>query len=204
MNSLEKLKETKIVPVVVFHRVEEVEPTMSALIAGGIPVAEITYRTACAGQCIALATERFPEALIGAGTVIDAEQAEQAIDSGAKFIVSPGLSKEVCEVCREHRIPYIPGVVTPTEILEALKLGLTNLKFFPASVFGGISALKAICAAFPQVRFMPTGGIGLNNLHDFLSFDSVFAVGGSWMVKGTPEEITEKCRESIRVAKGER
>ena len=129
--------------------------------------------------------------LVGAGTVINRGQCMRAIGAGAQFVVSPGLSEEVAAVCRESEVPYIPGVVTPTEIVKALSLGLTYLKFFPASDFGGLKTIKSLCAAFPQVRFMPTGGVSLSDLNEYLSFPKIFACGGSWIAKGSAEQIRE-------------
>ncbi len=202
MDVMEKIKELKIVPVVVLNKVEDALPTMGALVKGGLPVAEITFRTACAAESIRLAVKEYPDALIGAGTVITAEQCEEAIACGAKFIVSPGLSAAVAKVCREKNVPYIPGIVTPTEIIAALDLGLTTLKFFPASNFGGLKTIKAICAAFPQIRIMPTGGVSEDNVLEFLGYDKIVACGGSWMTKGTPEEIEAKTRSAVALVGG--
>ena len=171
MDVLSEIKKIKLVPVVVLNKVEDTLPTMKALIDGGIPVAEITFRTACASECIKLASETYPDALVGAGTVINEAQCEEAIACGAKFIVSPGLSKEVADVCKKHGIPYLPGVDTPTEIIAAIDLGLTTLKFFPAGIFGGLKAIKALGAAFPAIKFMPTGGVDNTNLKEFLACD---------------------------------
>ena len=202
MDVMEKIKELKIVPVVVLNKVEDALPTMGALVKGGLPVAEITFRTACAAESIRLAVKEYPDALIGAGTVITAEQCEEAIACGAKFIVSPGLSAAVAKVCREKNVPYIPGIVTPTEIIAALDLGLTTLKFVPASNFGGLKTIKAICAAFPQIRIMPTGGVSEDNVLEFLGYDKIVACGGSWMTKGTPEEIEAKTRSAVALVGG--
>ena len=202
MDVMEKIKELKIVPVVVLNKVEDALPTMGALVKGGLPVAEITFRTACAAESIRLAVKEYPDALIGAGTVITAEQCEEAIACGSKFIVSPGLSAAVAKVCREKNVPYIPGIVTPTEIIAALDLGLTTLKFFPASNFGGLKTIKAICAAFPQIRIMPTGGVSEDNVLEFLGYDKIVACGGSWMTKGTPEEIEAKTRSAVALVGG--
>ena len=203
MDVLKRVQETKLVPVVVLNKVEETEPVIKALIDGDIPVAEICFRTDCAAECIRLAVEKFPEALIGAGTVINATQCKQAIECGAKFIVSPGLSASVAAVCKEHNVPYLAGVATPTEVMQAIELELPVVKFFPAGVYGGLKAIKAIGAAFPAMKFMPTGGVDNKNLKEFLECDKIFAVGGSWMVKGTPSEITDKCLEARKIVKGE-
>ena len=183
MNVMEKIAELKIVPVVVIKELSDAEPTLNALREGGLPVAEITFRTACAADAIRLAVEKFPDMLIGAGTVINGEQANRAIDCGAKFIVGPGFSAEVANVCAEKCVPYLPGCVTPTEIMAALELGITTVKFFPANIYGGLKALKALSAPFPQVKFIPTGGVDRSNIDEFLAFDKVAAIGGSFFVK---------------------
>lgn len=203
MDVLSKVHEIGVVPVVVLNKVEDTVSVIKALHDGDVPVAEICFRTPCAAECIKLAVKEFPNDLIGAGTVINAKQCEEAIACGAKFIVSPGLSKSVAEVCKKHNVPYLPGVVTPTEIMEAIELGLTTLKFFPAGVFGGLKAINALGAAFPQVKFMPTGGVDNSNLKEFISCNKIIACGGSWMCKGTSEEITAKCLEARKIIKGE-
>lgn len=179
----------KLIPVVVIKEIGQTEKIMSALKASGINCAEITFRTSCAAEAIALAVKKFPDMNIGAGTVINAEQCEQALACGAKFIVSPGLSEDVAAVCKKAGVPYYPGCVTPTEIMAALKLGLTTLKFFPANVYGGLKALKALSAPFPQVKFIPTGGVNRENLDEFLAFDKVAAVGGSFFVEEALSKI---------------
>lgn len=195
------INDIKLVPVVVFNSVEETIPTLNALCNGDVPIAEICFRTECASECITLAVKEFPDIMIGAGTVINEEQCHNAIQAGAKFIVSPGLSESVAKICKENNIPYFPGVATPTEIMKALELGLTKLKFFPASVYGGLKAIKALSSAFPAVMFMPTGGVSDENIKEFLEFKKIFACGGSWMVKGSPEEITEKCLKTRNIIK---
>ena len=188
----------KVVPVVVISKMEDTLPTLSALNEGGIPAAEITFRTACAADAIREGAKAFPEMYIGAGTVINAEQAKQAIEAGACFIVSPGLSAEVAQVCNDADIPYIPGCATPTEMMQAISLGITTVKFFPANVYGGLSAIKALAAPFPQLKFLPTGGVNLDNIRDFLAFDKIVAVGGSFMMKG---DIKENCKQLLEVIK---
>ena len=188
----------RVLPVVVIRSIEETEPTLAALSEGGIPAAEITFRTECAAEAIRLGVRKFPQMYIGAGTVINAEQARTAIGAGAKFVVSPGLSVEAAEVCRAAGVPYFPGCVTPTEIMQALSLGITTVKFFPANIYGGLNALKALSAPFPQVRFLPTGGVDLGNLREYLAFDKIVAVGGSFMMKG---DIRENCRKISEVLK---
>lgn len=195
------IQQYKVVPVVVFNSIDEVRPKLKAMCDGGLPIAEITYRTACAGEAIKIAIEEFPEMLVGAGTVINAEQCRQALSYGAKFIVSPGFSEEVAEICKEENIPYLGGCVTPTEIMTAISYGCNIIKFFPASNYGGLSTMKALAAAFPAVTFLPTGGISDKNLAEFLEWEKIFAVGGSWMMKGTPDEIKEKCAAAVAISK---
>lgn len=195
------IQQYKVVPVVVFNSVDEVRPKLKAMCEGGLPIAEITYRTACAGEAIKIAIEEFPEMLVGAGTVINAEQCRQALSYGAKFIVSPGFSEEVAKICSEENIPYLGGCVTPTEIMTAISYGCNIIKFFPASNYGGLATMKALAAAFPSVTFLPTGGISDKNLAEFLEWEKIFAVGGSWMMKGTPEEIKEKCAAAVTISK---
>lgn len=182
----------KIIPVVVIKDVNDTVPTLKALKDGGINCAEITFRTACAAEAIALGVKEFPDMNIGAGTVINLDQAKKAVGAGAKFLVSPGLSASVAEFAKEKGIPYYPGCVTPTEIMQALELGITTVKFFPANVYGGLKAMKALAAPFPQIKFIPTGGVDLENLAEFLSFDKIYAVGGSFMMKG---DIRENCKK---------
>ena len=181
----------KYIPVVVIKELSETDKILSALKADGINCAEITFRTARAEEAIEYAVKNHPEMSIGAGTVINAEQCRAALKAGAKFIVSPGLSVSVAEVCRENGVPYYPGCVTPTEIMQALELGITTVKFFPANIYGGLKALKALSAPFPQVRFIPTGGVDRGNIDEFLSFDKVAAIGGSFFVKEALEKRGE-------------
>ena len=181
----------KYIPVVVIKELSETDKILSALKADGINCAEITFRTACAEGAIEYAVKNYPEMSVGAGTVINAEQCRAALKAGAKFIVSPGLSVSVAEVCRENGVPYYPGCVTPTEIMQALELGITTVKFFPANIYGGLKALKALSAPFPQVRFIPTGGVDRGNIDEFLAFDKVIAIGGSFFVKEALEKRGE-------------
>lgn len=181
----------KYIPVVVIKELSETDKILSALKADGINCAEITFRTACAEEAIEYAAKNYPEMSIGAGTVINAEQCRAALKAGAKFIVSPGLSVSVAEVCRENGVPYYPGCVTPTEIMQALELGITTVKFFPANIYGGLKALRALSAPFPQVRFIPTGGVDRGNIDEFLAFDKVIAIGGSFFVKEALEKRGE-------------
>ena len=194
----EFLNQYKAVPVVVIKTIEDTIPTLKALCDGGLPVAEITFRTACAAEAIALGVKEFPNMHIGAGTVINGEQAKKAIEAGAKFIVSPGLSKEVADVCKASDIPYLPGCATPTEIMQAIAMGIEIVKFFPANVYGGLNAIKALSGPFPQIKFLPTGGVDMSNIKEFLAFDKIVAVGGSFMMKGNIKENCEKLMEVIR------
>lgn len=200
---LQKIEQVKLVPVVTIQKIEDTADMLEGLLEGGLPVAEICFRTDCAEEAIKLAVKEYPEMLVGAGTVINGEQCERAVKAGAKFIVSPGLSESVAKVCEEKEILYLPGVVTPTEIMQALSLNLTYHKFFPAGSFGGLNTIKALSAAFPQVRFMPTGGVNLANMNEYLSFPNIFACGGSWMMQGSREEIVEQTRAAVLAAKGE-
>ncbi len=173
----------KFIPVVVIKELSETDKILIALKNSNINCAEITFRTACAAEAIAYAVANYPDMEIGAGTVINAEQCEAALAAGATFIVSPGLSPAVAKICGERNIPYYPGCVTPTEIMAALELGITTVKFFPANIYGGLKALKALSAPFPQVKFIPTGGVDRSNIDEFLAFDKVAAIGGSFFVK---------------------
>ncbi len=182
----------KFVPVVVIEKLEDTDKILTALKHSNINCAEITFRTACAAEAIAYAVKNYPDMEIGAGTVINAEQCRAALDAGATFIVSPGLSLEVAKVCKERDVIYYPGCVTPTEIMMALELGYTTLKFFPANIYGGLKALKALSAPFPQVKFIPTGGVDRSNIDEFLAFDKVAAIGGSFFVKEALEKMEEE------------
>ena len=183
MTFFEKVYSTGIVPVVVLNNADDAVPLAKALLKGGIDFMEITFRTECAADSISVIAKEVPEMTVGAGTVINLEQAERAVENGAKFIVSPGLDIGVVTWAQERGIPVIPGCVTPTEIMKAISLGLNVIKFFPADVFGGIKAIKALSAPFGQVKFLPTGGVSEANLKDFISNKSVAAIGGSWVCK---------------------
>jgi 2-dehydro-3-deoxyphosphogluconate aldolase/(4S)-4-hydroxy-2-oxoglutarate aldolase len=192
--------DVKVVPVVVINDIEETIPTLSAMCEGNLPVAEITFRTACAEEAIKLGVKTFPDMYIGAGTVINLDQCKKAINAGAKFIVSPGLSEEVAKYCKKKGVTYYPGCVTPTEIMKAIELGIEVVKFFPANVYGGLKAIKALAGPFKQIKFLPTGGVSLENLKEILDYDKIFAVGGSWMMKG---DIKANCLAIDKVIKGE-
>ena len=182
----------KIVPVVVIKTLEDTVPTLKGLIDGGINIAEITFRTACAKDAIALGRNEFPNMVIGAGTILNVTQAREAVEAGALFIVSPGFDKETSDYLHEVDVPYIPGAVTPTEIMQILASGRNIVKFFPANIYGGLKALKALSAPFPQVKFIPTGGVDRNNIDEFLAFDKVVAVGGSFFVTESLEKMERK------------
>lgn len=179
----------KFVPVVVIKELSETDKILTALKNNGINTAEITFRTACAAEAIAYACKHYPEMSIGAGTVINGKQCEDALAAGAQFIVSPGLSVEVAKICNERGIPYYPGCVTPTEIMAALDLGITTVKFFPANVYGGLKAMKALSAPFPQIKFIPTGGVDRSNIDEFLAWDKIAAIGGSFFVKESLDKM---------------
>ncbi len=182
----------KCIPVVVIKELSETDKILTALKNNGIHTAEITFRTACAAEAIAYACKNHPDMFVGAGTVINAAQCEQALAAGARFIVSPGLSADVAKICKERGVPYYPGCVTPTEIMAALELGITTVKFFPANVYGGLKAMKALSAPFPQIKFIPTGGVDRSNIDEFLAWDKIAAIGGSFFVKEALEKSEDK------------
>ena len=182
----------KVIPVVVLKDEADAQEKLSSLVKGNLLVAEITFRTAYAEEGIKYANKHFPSLCVGAGTVINAEQAKRAIDAGAKFIVSPGFSKEVCDYCKKEEIEYLPGCVTPTEIMMAIEEEINKIKFFPANVYGGLAAIKALSAPFPQIKFVPTGGVDISNLEEYLRNEKIASVGGSWMMKG---DIVKNCQE---------
>lgn len=177
-----QIEQYQLMPVVKLERVEDAVPLAQALCDGGLACAEITFRTAVAAETIAAITKAFPHMLIGAGTILTTEQADAAIAAGAAFLVSPGLNPDVVSYCQSKGYPILPGVCTPSEIEKALAMGLTYLKFFPAEAAGGTAMLKALSAPYAMVRWMPTGGVSLQNLRSYLDLPSVFACGGSWMV----------------------
>ena len=179
----------KCIPVVVIKELSETDTILTALKNNGINTAEITFRTACAAEAIAYACKNYPDMSVGAGTVINAEQCLAALEAGAQFIVSPGLSPAVAKICNERNIPYYPGCVTPTEIMAALELGITTVKFFPANVYGGLKAMKALSAPFPQIKFIPTGGVDRSNIDEFLAWEKIAAIGGSFFVKESLEKM---------------
>lgn len=173
----------KIIPLVTVTEQKATDKILQALERSGIRSAEITFRTEFAADAITFAVKNFPDMNVGAGTVINAEQCRQALDAGAKFIVSPGLSVSVAEICRKENILYFPGCVTPTEIMQALALGITIVKYFPANLYGGLKAMKALAAPFPQIKFIPTGGINGENVAEYLAWEKTYAVGGSFFTE---------------------
>lgn len=179
---INKLQQIKLVPVVKIEDENTAIPLARALISGGLPCAEITFRTAAAPAAIKLITDAFPDMLVGAGTVLTIAQVDQAVDAGAAFIVSPGLNPAVVSYCIEEGIPIIPGCMTPSEIELAISLGLDVVKFFPAEAAGGLAMIKALSAPYGNIHFMPTGGITMANINDYLAFPKVIACGGSFMV----------------------
>jgi 2-dehydro-3-deoxyphosphogluconate aldolase/(4S)-4-hydroxy-2-oxoglutarate aldolase len=207
MNFTDRVCEAGIVPVVVLNKVEDAVPLAGALLKGGITFMEITFRTECAADCIEVISREVPDMTVGAGTVINVEQAKTAVAGGAKFIVSPGFDEETVRWALDNDIPVIPGTVTPTEIMKAVGMGLRVLKFFPADVYGGIKAIKALSAPFGQVRFLPTGGVSPDNLKDFISNKAVAAVGGSWVCKKDDianhdwDKITALSAEAVKTIK---
>lgn len=202
MDVLKKMAGCGIVPVVVIDDAKDAVPTAKAMLAGGVDVMEITFRTAAAADAIAAVAKECPEVLVGAGTIITLEQCKRAVNAGAKFIVMPGFDREVVVWCVENNIPVTPGCVTPTEIMEALKLGIKVIKFFPASVYGGLSAMKALCGPFGNIKFIPTGGVNAQNVGEYISAPFIHAVGGSWVcakadiAAGNFEKITAFCKEA--------
>jgi 2-dehydro-3-deoxyphosphogluconate aldolase/(4S)-4-hydroxy-2-oxoglutarate aldolase len=196
-----------LVPVVAIERAEDAVELGRALVAGGLPCAEITFRTAAAQEAIESIASSLPEIALGAGTVLTVDQADRAVSAGAQFIVSPGFNAKVVDWCLETGVPVTPGVATPTEIEMALERGLEILKFFPAEAMGGTKTLKAISAPYTGVRFIPTGGVNLDNVAEYLSLPSVHCCGGSWLVKsklisqGSFDEITRLTEEAMAVVR---
>lgn len=181
---LEQFSKVGIIPVVVLNDTKDALPLGNALMKGGLPAAEVTFRTDAAEESIKIMSENFSDMLVGAGTVLTIDQVDRAVGAGAKFIVSPGLDENIVNYCLEKDIPVCPGVQTPSEITKAVSLGLDHVKFFPAEPAGGLKMISAVGAAFPNVRFMPTGGINANNVKEYLQSSKIFCCGGSWMVKG--------------------
>ena len=209
MTVLERLKKAGIVPVVVLDDAKDASPTANAMLAGGIDVMEITFRTAAAADSIKAVADNCPDMLVGAGTVLNLDQCKLAIEMGAKFIVSPGFDAQVVSYCLEKGVAVTPGCVTPTEITAAVNMGLKVIKFFPANVYGGLNAMKNLSAPFGGVKFLPTGGISAANVKEYIDAPFIHAVGGSWVcpkadiAAGNFEKITALCKEARAAAFGE-
>jgi 2-dehydro-3-deoxyphosphogluconate aldolase/(4S)-4-hydroxy-2-oxoglutarate aldolase len=207
---LEKMAPLGVVPVVTINRSEDAVPVGEALCAGGLPCAEVTFRTGAAEDAIRQMASSLPDIIVGAGTVLSVEQAERAVSAGAQFVVSPGLNRKVVDWCLSNGTTVVPGVMTPTEIEAALDVGLEVLKFFPAEAIGGIGTLATIAAPYANVKFIPTGGISQDNLADYLAHPSVHCCGGSWLVKaslitaGRFDEITRLTRDALSVVRAVR
>nr|WP_297709020.1 bifunctional 4-hydroxy-2-oxoglutarate aldolase/2-dehydro-3-deoxy-phosphogluconate aldolase [uncultured Butyrivibrio sp.] len=204
----EELYKIGIVPVIAIDDAKDAEPLAQALINGGLPAAEVTFRTAAAEEAIRIISQKFPEMIVGAGTVLNAEQADRAKAAGAKFIVSPGFNRSNVEYIQSIGVPVVPGTATPGEVEQAIELGLDCVKFFPAEQNGGIAKIKAMAAPYTKMHFMPTGGVNKNNLNDYLGFNKVFCCGGSWMVKkelisaGKFDEIEAMTRDAVNAMLG--
>lgn len=202
----EQFHEFGVVPVVVLEDAKDALPLAEALTEGGLPCAEVTFRTEAAEASIRLMSEKYPEMLVGAGTVLTIEQVDRAVAAGAKFIVSPGFDPEIVDYCLDKKIPVFPGCITPSEVAQAVKRGMKVVKFFPAEQAGGVAMIKAMAAPYTMVKFMPTGGISAKNLKDYLSFDKILCCGGSWMVKGDMirngefDKIKELTKEAVELA----
>lgn len=200
---LKKISEVGILPVVVLDDAKDAKDLAKALIEGGLPCAEVTFRTAAAEKSIRVISEAYPEMLVGAGTVLSVNQVKKAVAAGAKFIVSPGFDEEVVKYCLDNNISVTPGVCTPSDVQKGYKMGLDVLKFFPAEPSGGLSMIKAIAAPYTMMKFIPTGGINENNMEDYLKYDRILAIGGSWMVKsslvknGEFEKIKEMSKTAV-------
>lgn len=207
---LEKIQEIGIVPVVVLDDAKDAKPLAQALCDGGLPCAEVTFRTDAAEEAIRIMSQEFPEMLVGAGTVLTTDQVDRAVAAGAKFIVSPGLNPRIVKYCVEKGILITPGCTNPSDIEQALENGLEVVKFFPAEPAGGLPMIKAMAAPYVGVKFMPTGGINAKNVRDYLAYDRIIACGGSWMVKGDLvkagdfEKIKELTKEAVEIVKESR
>lgn len=205
---LEQIRKIGIVPVVKIDRVEDAIPLAKALCAGGLPCAEVTFRTDAAAGAIKAMKEHFPQMCVGAGTVLNAQQVDAAVDAGAQFIVSPGLNPRTVKYCLEKGVPITPGTSSPSDIEQAIELGLDVVKFFPAEQSGGLAKIKAMAAPYVNMKFMPTGGISAKNLNSYLDFDRIIACGGSWMVPGDLinagewDRIEQLTREAVQTMLG--
>ena len=202
----ERFAELGVVPVVVLEDAKDAAPLAKALVEGGLPCAEVTFRTAAAEESIRIMASEYPDMFVGAGTVLTIDQVDRAVAAGAKFIVSPGFDPEIVDYCLSKDIPVFPGVITPSEVAQAVKRGLKVVKFFPAEQFGGVATIKAMAAPYVGLKFMPTGGVKAKNLENYLSCDKIVACGGSWMVKGDLvkagkfDEIKSLTEEAVKLA----
>ena len=202
----EQFYDYAVVPVVVLNDAEDAAPLADALVKGGLPCAEVTFRTEAAEESIRIMSEKYPEMLVGAGTILTVDQVARAVAAGAKFIVSPGFDPEIVDYCLKKNIPVFPGCVSPSEVAQAEKRGLKVVKFFPAEQAGGLAMLKAMAAPYTMLKFMPTGGINTKNLKEYLGFSKILCCGGSWMVKGDMiknkefDKITEMTKEAVELA----
>ena len=202
-----KFREMGVIPVVVLDDAKDAEALADALVEGGLPCAEVTFRTAAAEESIKKIAAKYPDMLVGAGTVLTTEQVDKAVAAGAKFIVSPGFNPDVVDYCISKGIPVGPGTATPSEMEQALKRGLDFVKFFPAEQAGGLKYIKAVCGPYTTLQFMPTGGVNPENARDYLAFDKIAAVGGSWMVpknlvaEGKFDEIVALVKEAVALVK---
>lgn len=209
MTVLERLKRSGVVPVVVLDDAKDAVATANAMLAGGIDVMEITFRTAAAPDAIKAVAEACPDMLVGAGTILSLDQCKKAVEMGAKFIVSPGFDAGVVGWCIENNIAVTPGCVTPTEITAAVNMGLSVVKFFPANVYGGLNAMKNLSGPFGNVKFLPTGGVNTANIKEYIDAPFIHAVGGSWVcpkadiAAGNFDKITVLCKEARAAAFGE-
>ena len=205
---LEKISRIGIVPVIKIDRIEDAEPLARALCEGGLPVAEVTFRTEHARQAMQIINEKFPEMILGAGTVLTTKQVDDAIEAGAKFIVSPGLNPEIVRYCQSKNIMILPGCANASDIEAALSFGLTTVKFFPAEPLGGLKMIKALAAPYVNVNFMPTGGIKENNICEYLAYDRIVACGGTWMIdskliaNGEFDKIKELTQNAVKTMLG--
>lgn len=208
---LTKLQQYGVLPVVVLDDAKDARGLAKALIEGGLPCAEVTFRTDAAEEAIQIISKEYPEMIVGAGTVLTIDQAKRAIDAGAKFIVSPGINEEVVKYVLSRNIPMIPGTCTPTDVDKAVTLGITDVKFFPAEVAGGVAMMKAIAAPYTNVNFIPSGGINQSNLKEYLSYNRILFCGGSWMVKkdlitnqefDTIKELTKETVQMVKEVRG--
>lgn len=207
---LKQFEEVGIIPVVVLNDAKDAEPLGRALMEGGLPAAEVTFRTEAAEESIRIMSEKFPDMLVGAGTVLTTDQVDRAVNAGAKFVVAPGFDAEIVQYCLDRDIPVCPGTQSPSEVMAAVKMGLDHVKFFPAENSGGLKMINAIGAAMPAVKFMPTGGINAQNVVEYLKSGRIFCCGGSWMVKadlikeGKFDEIKNLVADAAKIVKENR